>query len=257
MYSANGAASVATPGPAVVDSQASELAAKIIDKFNTWAFKREQPARLTLLQKTVTRQVSICAPINFILYWGKGPRHAPAAPEIQCMDFLGTLAKRIATIYEPGAQFTLCLTDTHARLNGHKDEAIEAYFIAVEKLAAERNMRCVRLSEVVRRHAPTKPPPHRDTEALIAALTRSAERWYRGPQTPADGARRYLAMNMVERVAIERYAPDNIFVTFNGSDLEALFPENMPIFYMYSLKRGTAVKPWFLDAQGRPAVLLS
>ena len=25
-----------------------------------------------------------------------------------------------------------------------------------------------------------------------------------------------------------------------------LFPDTMPIFYMYSLKRGVAVKPWFL-----------
>ena len=35
-------------------------------------------------------------------------------------------------------------------------------------------------------------------------------------------------------------------MTFNGSDVRDLFPSNMPIFYMYSLKRGTAEKPWFL-----------
>lgn len=257
MHFPNGATSVATAGLAIANSQASDLAEKIIHKFNTWAFKREQPTRMKLLQKTVSRQVMARTPVSFILYWGKGPRQSPAAPEIQCLDYLNSLACRIASIYEPGAQFTLCLTDTHARLNGHGEEKIDAYFNGVEALARERAMRCVRLSDIVLRHAPTKPPPVRDAEALLDALTRSAERWYRGPDTPADGARRYLAMNMVERVAIERYATNSIFVTFNGSDLEAIFPENMPIFYMYSLKRGTAVKPWFLDEQGQPVVFPS
>ena len=38
----------------------------------------------------------------------------------------------------------------------------------------------------------------------------------------------------------------SIFITFNGSEFRCLFPERLPIFYMYSLRRGVSVKPWFL-----------
>ena len=77
-------------------------------------------------------------------------------------------------------------------------------------------------------------------------LVGSAERWYRGDGHPIDGARKYYQMNMIERRAIEHFFPTSIFVTFNGSDQRDLFPEALPIFYMYSLRRGTSIKPWFL-----------
>lgn len=56
-------------------------------------------------------------------------------------------------------------------------------------------------------------------------------------------------MNMVEKRAIELAFPHSIFVTFNGSEFRSLFPENMPIFFMYSIKRGVSAKPWFLPDQ--------
>jgi len=56
----------------------------------------------------------------------------------------------------------------------------------------------------------------------------------------------YYRMNMVEKRAVEIAFPRSIFVTFNGSEFRCLFPEQLPIFYMYSLRRGVSVKPWFL-----------
>ena len=56
-------------------------------------------------------------------------------------------------------------------------------------------------------------------------------------------------MNLIEQRVVERAFPGSIFVTFNGSDLRSLFPTQLPIFYMYSLRRGVAVKPWFLPAE--------
>jgi hypothetical protein len=54
-------------------------------------------------------------------------------------------------------------------------------------------------------------------------------------------------MNMIERRAVELAFPRSIFVTFNGSEFRGLFPQRLPIFYMYSLRRGVSVKPWFLS----------
>jgi hypothetical protein len=78
-------------------------------------------------------------------------------------------------------------------------------------------------------------------------------RWYRGAGTAEQGARTYFEMNMVERQVIELFFPSSVFVTFNGSDHRELFPEKLPIFYMYSLKRGFGVKPWFLNDDGTAA----
>ena len=84
---------------------------------------------------------------------------------------------------------------------------------------------------------------------LLEALIASAGKWYGGPGDARDGARRYFRANMIERQAVEAAFPNAIFVTFNGRDLRPLFPANMPIFYMYSLRKGVAVKPWFLPAE--------
>jgi L-tyrosine isonitrile synthase len=61
----------------------------------------------------------------------------------------------------------------------------------------------------------------------------------------------YYQMNMVEKRAVELAFPRSIFVTFSGSELRSLFPKHLPIFYMYSIKRGVSSKPWFLDAAPR------
>jgi hypothetical protein len=92
---------------------------------------------------------------------------------------------------------------------------------------------------------------------VLAKLGACAAKWFRGEGTANEGAARYLQMNMVEKRAVQFAFPRSIFVTFNGSEYRCLFPERMPIFYMYSLRRGMAVKPWFLPVpQTPPAELL-
>ena len=86
------------------------------------------------------------------------------------------------------------------------------------------------------------------SEEVLRKLGACAAKWFRGEGTPEEGATRYLQMNMVEKRAVQFAFPRSIFVTFNGSEYRCLFPERMPIFYMYSLRRGMAVKPWFLPS---------
>ena len=45
---------------------------------------------------------------------------------------------------------------------------------------------------------------------------------------------------------MERAFPRSIFITFNGSHVRSLFPDTLPIFYMFSLRHGISDKPWFL-----------
>jgi hypothetical protein len=198
--------------------------------------------------KCIARAVALAEPLSFVLYWGKGPRSSLAAPDTQCLDFIKSLANRVASAYAPGASVTLILTDTHAKLNGHSQSSMERYFTGIDAAARQRGFSTCRLSRLVADHhcGATRDDYQSPENGTLAALTASAMKWYRGPGTPEQGARTYYLMDMQEKRAVERAFPDSIFITFNGSTLRALFPDHLPIFYMYSLRRGTSIKPWFL-----------
>jgi L-tyrosine isonitrile synthase len=83
---------------------------------------------------------------------------------------------------------------------------------------------------------------------MLQKLGVGAAKWFRGEGTAEEGATRYLQMNMIEKRAVQFAFPRSIFITFNGSEYRSLFPDRMPVFYMYSLRRGMSVKPWFLPA---------
>ena len=154
-------------------------------------------------------------------------------------------------IYEPGASFKLIFTDTHATLNGHTPHGDGGLLRCGRAAARERGFDGCWLSELV--FAAEAPgaidiDDEQSPEEMLQKLGACAAKWFRGEGTPEEGAARYLQMNMIEKRAVQFAFPHSIFVTFNGSEFRSLFPERMPIFYMYSLRRGMSVKPWFLPA---------
>jgi hypothetical protein len=235
------------------DSAKSVDAPAVLRSFNTWAFKREQPADLPLMLHAISQSIALREPVSFVLYWGKGPRCSIGEPDIACLDFLAALARRVREAYAPGAAIKLIFTDTHAQLNGHAQADIHAYFAAVESCAGERGFETCWLGQLTR-SAQTVPTGAPDDDVVpeetLERLSASAEKWYRGDGTAGQGALKYYQMNMIEKRAVERAFPGSIFVTFNGSELRSLFPDRLPVFYMYSLRRGVSIKPWFLPAEG-------
>ena len=224
---------------------------KVLQAFNTWAFKREQPDNVLALLAAISSATQLARPVPFVLYWGKGPRRGLDAPDTACLDYLATLGTRVRKVYEPGAAFRLIFTDTHATLNGHAPRDMESYFDAVEDAARERGFDGCWLSELVFAadaagaiDLADEPVP----DDMLQKLGACAAKWFRGEGTVEEGAARYLKMNMIEKRAVQFAFPRSIFITFNGSEYRSLFPERMPIFYMYSLRRGMSVKPWFLPA---------
>ena len=225
-------------------------AAKIVEAFNTWAFKREQPSDIALLKRFAMRAVLRQEPLSFVLYWGKGPRSTIADPDIQCLDYLSSLAARVKSTYDKGTLISLILTDTHAALNGHPERETAAYHGEIAVEARKRGFEHYSLSELTAAagdlvRAEDCPAPSAE---ILQQLAGSAMRWYRGEGTSEEGARRYYGMNMVEKKVVELFFSSSVFVTFNGSEHRELFPDRLPIFYMYSLRRGFGVKPWFLPS---------
>ena len=230
-------------------------AAGVLAAFNTWSFKREQPADPPLMLRFIADAIAVGEPISFVLYWGKGPRSTIGEPDLACLDYLTAFARRIKEIYEPGAALMLIFTDTHAQLNGHSPASMRRYFDEIEVAARRRGFECCSMGtlegvaepELIGLVEGDVPPD------AIKLLSASATKWYRGEGSSEQGAVKYYRMNMIERRAVEIAFPRSIFITFNGSSLRGLFPERLPIFYMYSLRRGVGVKPWFLPAERAPA----
>lgn len=249
-------AAVSDPAAAIQRSVSGRAAASRADKvlaaFNTWSFKREQPSNVPLIESRVADAIRSDKPLTFVLYWGKGPRDAIAAPDVACLEYLAAMCNRVAGVHAPGAEFCLIFTDTHAALNGHPHAAYERYFAEVGDRAAALGFKGFRLGDIVRAAGPIAIDASHLEEEHVTLLMRSADRWFRGSGTAHEGARRYLAANMVERQAVERAFPAAIFATFNGSEFDFIFPSRLPRFYMYSLRKGCSVKPWFMDAGGRP-----
>jgi hypothetical protein len=132
---------------------------------------------------------------------------------------------------------------------------MQQYFSDVHTEARKRGFESCWLSDLTaadglekEKNLKNEPLHHELASRLIA----SARKWYHGPGGPERGAFNYYLMNLVERRAVELAFPNSIFLTFNGSELRGLFPEQLPIFYMYSLRRGIGVKPWFLPADTVP-----
>jgi hypothetical protein len=219
---------------------------EILRSFNTWAFKREQPDTIDILRATIERAVAAKSPIHFILYWGKGLRRSLDQADIQCLDFLSKMGHRIRETYAPGAAFTLILTDTHAALNGHPHVETAQYFREVSQSAVMRDFSTCILSRLVTAQGDMHAAHEEPDSQLLEKLQSCASRWYRADGSAISGAKKYYDMNMIEKAAVERAFPESVFITFNGSEMRSIFPDNLPIFYMYSLKRGTSVKPWFL-----------
>lgn len=223
--------------------------ADIVETFNTWAFKRHQPDGADVLLQKVAIKSAEQQPLQFLLYWGKGPRHGMGEAEIRCLDFIASMTRRIGQTYAPGGKFTLILTDTHARLNGHAQGNIDAYFGEVASAATDYDFSTCRLSDVLDQADLDVGASHGEDprlDPIFADLVKSATKWYFGGLSAEDGAAAYYTCNMQEKRAVETVFPDSIFVTFNGPEFRVLFPRSLPIFYMYSLKRGCSVKPWFL-----------
>jgi hypothetical protein len=232
----------------------------VLRAFNTWSFKREQPSDPPLLLQFVARAMAAHRPIPMLFYWGKGPRCRIDGHDLRCLEFLCSMADRIAAVYEPGAAMQLIFTDTHARLNGYPEVGIDSYFSSVEVEARARGFSCCRLGNLI---STTNAEAEDYTlgaavpEDMLVRLSASAMKWYHGQATPREGAIVYFHMNMIEKRAVELSFPEAIFATFNSSKFRILFPKRLPIFYMYSLQRGVSVKPWFLPADAKPCTEIS
>ena len=222
------------------------LARKILNQFDTWSFKREQPHTREKLLETVLDRVTKSEPVSFVMYWGKGQRSRVGAPEEEAIEFLEKMFNRIRSVYDIGIEFTAVVTDTHATLNGHTATEIKDYFNSVETLLNKYNAKAILMSKVANVDLLNLESFMSDMDVPIPSeIFEMASRHYKG--SPEEGARKYVQLNQHEKKQIGSAFSNSIFLTNNGSSLNILFPKNLPIFYMYSIRKGNSQKPWFIE----------
>lgn len=223
-------------------------ALKIVESFNTWKFKREQPFSLDKLTRVVQLYVENNSPIPFIMYWGVGDRNSSLEPELEAFDFLRSFFQRVRDEYTPGIKLTLIFTDNHGRLNGYPEDKIANYFSSIKDIVDKEGYEITRLSSIVPYDKPLLeqdiPNIHIDS-GLSESLLSSSQKHYKASEDAEYGMKLYYLQNQLEKKALENKFKDCIFLTFNNSAMNDLFPTELPIFYMYSLHSKTSVKPWF------------
>lgn len=224
--------------------QDKNLAQQIFKSFNTWKFKREQPHTEDKFIQTISTRILNNESIKFVAYWGKGKRNKVSIPEKTGLEYLQSLFERIKNIYPKGVECSLIFTDTHAELNGHDPKNIKSYYQSLKKLAQAQNIKVILMSSLVSFHKnqlPTGSPP----KNLLKTLKKSSEKHYKGNQSNIEVAKVYYLQNQLEKEQVAKKFSDHIFLTYNSSEMNSLFPLELPIFYMYSLKKGVSEKPWF------------
>lgn len=228
----------------------------LMKAFNTRSFKREKPDNPDLMLNIIEEAQAKGEPVPFVMYWGKGPRPFFGSPELKCLDYMDSMMERIRQLHPAGVDVTLIFTDTHAALNGHKPEAIASYYVELTENAAKKGFKTQLLSELMARiDLPLQENAAQATvpSYLMNTLRGCAAKWFRGEGTVEDGATRYYRANMIERKVVELIYPRGIFISFNGSEMRDIFPEHLPVFYMFSIRHGVSDKPWFLPSEPIPA----
>jgi L-tyrosine isonitrile synthase len=222
---------------------------KVLGSFNIRMFRRAPPSDPEMIRQIIAEAIAARSAIQFVLYWGKGPRGTIERPDVECLDYIVSFARRVRESFEPGAAIKLIFSDTHAELNGHSPASIRQYFADIDAAAAMRGFDTCLLSEVKRAAGIAAVTIDCDIPPdTVDRLIASAKKWYRGHGTAEQGALKYYRMSVVENQAVERVFPRSIFITFNGANLRCLCPVHLPIFYMYTRRRGFCIKPWFIPA---------
>jgi asparagine synthase (glutamine-hydrolysing) len=216
----------------------------VFDSFNTWKFKREQPFNENQFFEIIRKSVKNNEPIKFVMYWGKGERDFIGKNELQALDFLKTMFESISRIYKEKTRLTIVYTDTHAKLNGFEDEEIQSYKNSLEEILKKYNFSLVCMSKIANLE---KYDEIKVEESFLNLLVNSARKHYKGNENIQKIAKWYYQQNQIEKQKITEYFENHIFLTYNGSEINPLFPEKMPIFYMYSTKKGDSEKPWFKE----------
>lgn len=230
------------------ETEYSKIAHNILEVFNTWQYKREQPNTTQKILESILKNIQKKRPIPFVMYWGKGKKKTANTKEKEALAFLHKMLGGIKNIYPPGFTVKIIFTDTHATLNGYNENEIKQYYDSVSYLKTKYNFNFLYLSELVEYKEEVLLEKVEDIKInpkLMNSLINSSKKHFKKEKDFVLGAKLYYLQNQIEKKIIDKTFSNSIFLTYNSNELDGILPEKIPLFYMYSLKKGTSIKPWF------------
>jgi long-chain acyl-CoA synthetase len=231
---------------------------QIVKALNGHEYRRAHSESMDEIKALVQSALLDGTPLRFVGHWGVGGRAAVNDADIATLDRLKTLIDSINELSRSNfAVLQLVLTDVHGKCNSIPEHLIEQYFNSVASEASQRNFKCVRSSEIWSMYGLDLAETLKETKTaaflefwesfeLREDLIRQAGKRYFNPDPPENAAKRYYAVCMKERKPIAGYFKGSIFFTFSPPRSRPILPE-LPTVYWHSMKRGTSVKPWFVE----------
>lgn len=200
--------------------------------------------------------------LNFLMFWGCGPRRTAAAPDRAAVEALGELLAAAEATAPVRARAHVICTDLHATNNGHSESHFLTYFSEIRALSASLDASFELESAVWRRGGLTR--------AAVSALEQEPAfdaRWqefklrdrfihqasrHSGLDDKTAAARHYYATCLLEREVLKSLFGNSVFLTYNGPEFNECFPD-LPTLYVYPGPRGRNDKPWFVDVETQAA----
>ena len=222
-------------------------------------FRRNPCHKEDELHERVQSAILTAQPLDFLAFWGCGPRRDVAMPDLIALDALRELLASVSDAAPIRAHLNLVCTDVHAASNGHSADHYESYFRQIEQIAAQPNLTVHRESTVWQQGNLSLADV-----AVLASTSAFETKWQAFPlkdrfllqasrhSKSADremAARRYYATCLLERDVFKALFPKSTFLTYNGPEFNECFPD-LPTLYTYPGPRGRTVKPWFVHEVG-------
>ena len=196
--------------------------------------------------------------LEFLMFWGCGPRRHASAPDCAAIEALGALLAAAEAAAPLQARAQIICTDIHAINNGHADSHFKSYFSEIRSLATALDVDFELESAVWRRGGLTKgqilafEQEHEfkqrwENFPLQSRFVQQAGR-HSGLADKMAAARHYYATCLLERDVLKSLFPRSVFLTYNGPEFNECFPD-LPTLYVYPGPRGRNDKPWFVDVE--------
>jgi len=164
--------------------------------------------------------------------------------------FLSKFINHIKAVVECPVEFTIVLTDAHAKINLIAPETTSAYSNEIQAWAFTQKWRVVMLSDIWMKYGLTEEQISDYIETMPAnsidkLLMNFSTKYYKD-KDKEKGAMRYYAARTLEKKIIEDDFASYIHITAADTRLDYLQPD-MPHFHIWTLKKGKSAKPWFLS----------
>lgn len=192
-------------------------------------------------------------PLKLFYLWGIHKKDRMNNADEVALSFLGNFINHIEMVmssFSCSVKFTMVMSDIHAELNEVPKECFHYYLQEVSDCAINKGWNVRYLSSIWKKHGLSiekifEMAKQVSDESIDELLITYASKYYNGDDKKT-GAKRYQVARQLEKIIMEKEFADHIQVSAVDPKLMHLQP-NLPHFQVWSLKKGTSKKPWFIN----------